>query len=156
MKLPLVGLAALVSLLGFANPLLAKDELWQCDIVDGKEGTWIPQVVVFAFLDDGQTTLVADSVIMHFEKEPAVVSVKDRGRKLQMHWKLNGARDSWGKPVSRFGYTANYNKETRKIWIAAKPGGMPQAFSGKGTCATLKNTKSVEQVFKEAARIKQK
>ncbi|MEQ9694104.1 hypothetical protein [Shimia sp. SDUM112013] len=137
----------------FATASFAKDEMWLCRIADGKEGTWVPQVVVFAFLNDGQTTLVLDSVIRHFAKKPEPVKVRDKGRKLQMHWKVNGAVDSWGNTIARFGYTANYDKTSRKIWIAAKPGGSPQAFTGKGSCETLKDVKSVEQVMREAQRI---
>ena len=129
----------------------AKVEYLQCNIADGREGTWIPSFVIFAIDDQTKETIVMDSVIKTFMKKPISAKVKIRGNKMQMFWHVAGVVDAHKRRAAAMNYAAFYNTKTHRVAITAKVGGMPQAFSGKGTC---KRTDSPKVSFEGRKRNK--
>lgn len=118
--------------LGLASAAQAEAVLYECDLTTRDPGVdWIS--AKYGFVVEGESVSVVDRIILSFAEEPVAAQVRARGSELRLTWTVL-VRDA-DQNTARMSYRAWLNTDTKTATVRVRPIGIPQGWSGSGTCA---------------------
>lgn len=141
MKLSVLSVVAALVLSG---PAIAGGVLYDCTVkqTSGPDG-WISTRTAI-IIDDAGAGQVINALTLHFETGPRPVRVRKRGETLRLTWSFTGLTDRANSSFPKFTYLATLDPKSGSFKVRGKPAGVPQGFSGSGSCVTRKNLSTRE------------
>jgi hypothetical protein len=108
---------------------------WTCNMTDhARSKGWISETIVFSE-DESGGVIVADSVILYYDKKPKVAKVlRSNDARLVVKWTLENAETDRGQKIGNFDYRASISKTKGSIQVTAIPRHFDSGLQSNGQC----------------------
>ncbi len=112
---------------------------YTCKITKKSDHSMVPEVLFIGHPDGAKTAQVSDPVVYHFNDNKPVAAKVTRlnDAKATFKWRVKGPTTTSLKPVT-IRYTADVDRKTGAIYVAARVTEFRGQLSGRGTCEIKK------------------